>query len=785
MDAPKIASQKREEFIDRHRKWIVDILKGDFWIIKRRRWLKWLFVCLCSPTLIGMVLAFALLVGFFGIIGFMYFYDSNLKDDTGKPIDWNKIKNSDFKKATIIRDQNGQITDRFFFEIRDPLKENEIPDLLANAFIAAEDENFWIHPGVDPTAIARAALGNSLRQFGINWWAKAGGSTITMQLARTAYGEDVAEFGRRDHTWKRKIKETHFAIQLEKHYTKKEILTAFLNYIYLGHSRYGVAEACRHYFGYDKNLKAITPRQVAIIASLNKAPTKYCPIFHEAPKPTIPASTPDDIRALIEKEYESKRDKEKFRVSRVRERDNWALFQLREEGYISNEQYHASLFDEKENLTELADLKITPVRNPAIGYASRMIKEALLGMNYEDEEITNYGGFQIKTCADSQIQNILNDKLVRHLAELNSEVQDKSNPIDGSAGVMDVENGCMVAIFGGHDFRESPYNRLMALRSIGSGAKPFVYGAAFEYAGMNLNDYIRNVPFSRRGADGKPWSPKNFPEDNPVPEGFIPIYVGQIRSVNRPTVDLANKIGMDKIVLFAHQLGIWGNYGIVKDPQGNIVFRMPGVRDQGDRIVPLLPTAIGASDVNLLELVTAYAAFFREGQYLPPKLVLEVSDSEGKILYKSPNIKPKQQISRETAIKELILLRMTTEVGTAKISMRNKDEEQQYGVKTGTSNNPDPKQGEGPGDVGMYGGSPKYVMAIRLGHDKPKPIIIPNYMRKVSRQNNMRVSGGWVVGFLFREIMDEIHAGMPVIKFPPAVEEGLVELLANYPDKYK
>lgn len=788
MDSPENQSRKLEKFIKKRKAQVIAVLRGDFWIIQKHWLLKWLFWLIGLPVILTgsfvCAAAVSFAISFFGVWAYMYFYDGNFTDTKGQPIDWEKIRRGDFKKATILFDQHGQIIYRFFIEVRDPIKESEIPELLANAFIAAEDDNFWIHPGVDPTAIPRAALGNFLRRFGINWWASSGASGITQQTARLVFAEEVPEFQKREHTLSRKWKEMHFAIQLEKRYTKKEILAAFLNSVYFGHGSNGVKEASRRYFA-QENLYLLTPRQVAMLVSMNKGTSKYCPIFHEPLKPEIPLSELNESKLLIEKKYENERDKEKLRISKTRERNNWVLYQMFEEGYINNEQYHASLFDEKENLTELAELKITPLKDPSAGHAARMIKEYLFELGFKDEDITHYGGFQITTCLDQRIQNILNTKLTSHIAKLNSEVKDKSNPIDGSAIILDVENACVVAVFGSHDFRESPYNRVMALRSIGSGFKPFVYGAAFEYGGKKFGDLILNSPITKRGANGKRWTPKNFREQNPVPSGYIPIEVGQIRSVNLPTLRLAEEIGMDKVVLFAHKLGVWGNYGIVKDPDGKIIFRMPNIQDKGDQIVPLLPTAIGASDVNLLELITAYSVFFRNGRYLPPKLVLEIKDPDGQILYKSPHIEPRQQISKETALKELVLMRMTAEVGTAKLSMKNKDEEQQYAVKTGTSNNPDPQHGEGPGDVGMYGGSPKYIMAIRLGHDKPKPIIIPGYMKNISRQNDMQVSGGWVVGFVFREIMDAIHAGGPIVKFPPEVENGVAEMLANYPEKYK
>ncbi|MBI2669736.1 MAG: transglycosylase domain-containing protein [Candidatus Yanofskybacteria bacterium] len=739
-------------------------------MIKRRPWLKRILLSLILTPAVIIIMLFC----------FMYFY-GNLKDSQGKPIDWNKIKNNDFKKTSYVLASNDEIIDRFFIENRDPLKENEIPELLADGFVAAEDENFWMHPGIDPIAIARAGAGYLLRWCGIELWPPSGGSTITQQEARLMYTDGIPEFKTREHSLKRKFKEAHFAIQLTRRYSKKQLLTAFLNTPYLGHGANGVAEAWYIYFGEDiRNSKALKKnriefiQKIAVVVALNKSAERYCPIFHEPAKSVITPEMAGKQITELERKYKNSLDKEKFRVRDARKRANWVLYQMFEEGYISKKEYQAALFDEEQNLTTLDILKITPLKNSSFGYSGRMAKEMLFGIGLKDEEITHYGGFKVKTCINAGIQKIINEELSQHLAKLNEEVEDRTNPNDGSAVMIEVKTGCIVALTGGHDYAETPYDRAMALRSGGSLFKPFVYATAFE-EGKTFNDYINNRPFSMRGANGKIWSPQNFREDHPVPDGLIPLYVGQIRSVNRPTLLLANEIGMGKIATLAHRMGLWGIRGIIKDAHGKIIFRMPGVKDTGDGIVPLLPTAIGASDINLLELANAYAIFFRKGLYLPPKLVLEVRDQDGKVRYKAPELEPFRSVSEETALKELIMMRATTKIGTAKISMHGI--EQQVACKTGTSN--------GPTDLGIACGNPDFVLIIRIGHDIPKPIELPQYMKKVSGRANMQVSGGWVTGPLSRRIWDRIYAEKPKVKFSQKVEAGLQELLSVYPDKYK
>jgi len=252
-------------------------LQKDYWVImvKRRPWLKRTLLSLTlAPPIIAIVLFCC-----------MYFL-GNLKDSHGQPIDWDKIKNNGLKKASYVLAANDEIIYRFFSENRDPVKESEVPQLLVDGFVAAEDERFWYHPGIDPLAITRAGLGYILRWGGINLWPPSGGSTITIQAARLWYANDVSEFMTRERTFGRKFKEAHFAIQLNRRYSKKQLLTAFLNAPYLGHGANGVAETWRLYFGEDiranesqKNRMDLI-KKVAIIVALNKSPKKYCPIFH-------------------------------------------------------------------------------------------------------------------------------------------------------------------------------------------------------------------------------------------------------------------------------------------------------------------------------------------------------------------------------------------------------------------------------------------------------------------------------------------------------------------------
>lgn len=749
----------------------VHIAQKNYWVIliKRRWWLKWaLFVC------------FALLaLSAAGFYYYLYHYTGGFVDDMGRPLDFNKLANSDFKKTSYVyADDKITVIGRFFDEIRDSINISEVPDVIKNAFVAAEDSNFYRyrfynrdlnfgHSGIDPLAIVRAGTGNILHSIYAPWGVKSGASTINDQLSRQLYADEIKEFKERQQTFWRKIREARIAIRLDKIYPKDKILEGFLNMPYFGHGVNGVAEATHRYFG--KNIRKNRTdliRIAAILASINKSPSIFCPIYHKPPEPKIDENWSEEKKQKIKTEYEVRIAREHSRILRARERYNYVLLRMFEEGYITKEKHDKAYFSKDEPL-QLEIVDFQPLKNQSFGHGARMAKETLFGMGFSDEEITDSGGLRIFTGINLEIQRIATDEFTKHLALLNSELPENHEKLEGAFVIIDNQTGKILALSGGHNFDESQYNRVMASRSAGSGAKPLTYAAAFEFFNKTFDDKICNCPFTMRGgAPGKTWSPKNFREDHPVPNGYIPLPIGMIRSVNLATLNLARDIGMDTIIETAHRIGIWGNPKIVRDSDGNIWFKEPG-QELRDGLVPLLPTAIGASDMNLLEITNAYSVFAREGIYLKPLLVTRVEDSEGQMLYKGELPVGKEVLTKETADKVLTLMRAVTKIGTAKISMR--DIKQQVAIKTGTSN--------GPRDVGMFGGPPDITMGIRMGYDSGKNIELPQYMKKISGRADMQVSGGWVVGPLFRRIIDKIYEKRPITEFQPEIEEGLRQLL--------
>ena len=738
--------------------------KTDYWvfIIKRRPWLK--------KILIGLFLMPILIVGM--TYYYIFRYIGDLKDSQGQKIDFEKTGRSNFKRSSYIYTNNGEMTGRFYEEIRDPVRLGDIPKSVRNGFVAAEDKRFYgspyLHPGVDPIAIVRAAIGNGLRKINIRYFKNSGASGIPQQYARLIYADELPEFRNRERTLSRKIKEARIAIQIVKHYSRDKILQDFLNMIYFGHGVNGVAEATQRYFGKDIRQDKLNFREVAILVSLNKSPSLYCPIIHKPVEPKL-EGVKDPVRATkLKEDYNNSLAREIIRLKNARDRYNWVLGRMLDDGYINQKDYNEAFFKEKEPL-ELGFLTLKPLKNRTYGYGNRMVKELLMGQGYGDEDLTYRGGLRIYTTFDPEIQKIATEEFEKHLTLINTGKKSEDR-LNGAFVIIEIKTGKVLALSGGNDFNETQYNRVLASRSPGSGFKPFTYAAAIEYFHKDFFDQICNCPFAMRGGAGKTWAPQNFKEENPVPYGYINFSTGLIRSVNLATLNLARSIGMGPIIKLANSMGVWGNPGMVRDSNGDIWFKKPGYEIKDDGLVPLLPTAIGASDVNLLELANAYTVFFRNGIYVRPTLVTEVKSTYGdEVVYKPKPSSKKRVLSAETSNKMLALMRAVTKTGTAKISMR--DIKQQIACKTGTSN--------GPRDVSMWCGTPEFVVAVRFGVDDYRVIKLPEYMRKVSRQNNTQVTGGWVAGPLVRKIIDRIYSERQKVEFYPAIEKELQKLLEN------
>jgi len=534
-----------------------------------------------------------------------------------------KLSDLKLNRSSYIYSKDEKIAGRFFYENRDPVKFKDIPPLVKNAVLATEDERFFYsfyHFGIDPISIVRAFVHNTLARRTVS-----GASTVTQQLTRLLYEDEVPEFKNREMGYKRKWKEARLAVQLEKHYSKEEIFETYVNYVYLGHGRFGVVEASRYYFG--KELKDLIVPEAAVLAALIKSPARFSPINQE--------------KAAVE-------------------RRNRVLMLMAENKFITKEEY------ERFKL-EAINLNISKTE-PSFDYAKDFARRTLLEKGYNRDQIWHNGGLKVKTTIDSRIQKTVTEVLKEHLAKLNSDWKNDKEKLEGAVVVIENFSGKIVAVVGGHDFAETKYNRAVqqsAIRQPGSAFKIFTYATALK-EGWSFYDKICDCPIhlpgkiSFHGKVLKWWSPKNFREkSHPDFMGFIDLWRGLVLSRNVATIFLASRIGIKDVIATAHEMGI------------------------KSKLDPYLPTAIGASSVGLLELTAAFSVFPNQGSYYEPVIVYEIADSEGKILYqKEPAAK--NVLSPEVAEDMTALMRAVTEIGTAKLTF--KGIEQKVAGKTGTTN---------------------------------------------------------------------------------------------------
>ncbi len=388
-----------------------------------------------------------------------------------------------------------------FMEKRDPVPLNVIPPHLKTALITTEDRKFHSHSGVDLKAILRAIIKNI--------WAGEfveGASTITQQLAKTLFLTPRK-------TLVRKIKEALLAFQLERRYTKDEILTFYLNQVYFGSGAYGVESAARIFFG--KSVKDLTLAECALVASMPRSPSRYSPLVN-----------PD----LATK------------------RRNIVLKQMAATGVITEEVYNAA----RQEPLQLATQETDSVKAPYfIEYVKKQLEEIVGPTQLYKAGLTVFTtlSYALQQTAEKAVKEGLN------ALEARIKKQNIDDPDTQCALVsLEVATGGITAMVGGRDFYESPFNRATtASRQPGSAFKPIVYAHAIERE-FPQNKLLLDAPVVFKGAkEGKDWTPKNF---SGTYQGEMTMRKALAISENIPAVRLIEMLGPASVVRFGHTLGI-------------------------------------------------------------------------------------------------------------------------------------------------------------------------------------------------------------------------------------
>ncbi len=470
--------------------------------------------------------------------------------------------------SSQIYDINGNlITNIHAVENRVPVKLDKIPKNLKDAFIAVEDARFYQHSGIDPRGILRAVWSN-ITNRGVS----EGGSTITQQLAKNAYLSQ-------EQTLKRKIQEAFLALQLEKQYTKQEILELYLNQIYFGQGAYGVQAASQLYFG--KNVEDLSLSECAMLAGIPKSPNYYSPLNN------FKAST---------------------------ERQSTVLDQMVKYEYIDEATARKARAAEIKLAKHTAEKKST-----SASYFVDYVTQALIEKYGADAVYKN--GLKIYTTLDLDMQHIAERTIAEQLPKYQTDENGIVQP-QGALVAIEPHTGYIKAMVGGRG--DDQFNRAtMAIRQPGSAFKPFVFLAAIE-SNLSPSTVIDDSPITFGT-----WSPVNY---NGKFNGKVTLRATAERSLNVPTVKIAQQIGTDKPLYYAQEMGI-----------STLVLDGP----QNDRNLSM---ALGGltRGVTPLELAAAYGVFANNGVYATPTAIIKVVDRNGKILEQN-TVQEKTVISEKSA----------------------------------------------------------------------------------------------------------------------------------------
>jgi len=608
-----------------------------------------------------------------------------------------------------------------------------IPHFVPQAILAAEDERFYQHGGVDTLGILRAALSNVM-----SGGAKEGASTITMQVARNF-------FLTREKTFARKLNEALLSIKIEHALSKDQILTLYINQIYLGQRAYGFGAASYAYFG--KPLQKVTIAEAAMLAGLPKAPSRYNPVvnFERARQRQLYVLNRMHVLKYIDDaQYEQAKNQhlvirsgqlstknvsadyvaemvrqamydhyqdaiytsgmKVYTTIRKRDQDaaNQALWQGvmdydRRHGYrgvegsvqipADNQNIETSLDDALQNsivvhnLQPAVVLEASPKMVRAYSKDSGMITITGAGLKFAQRALT--GGLLAKLD-------------IRRGALIRVEKDTKTGTwrivqiptVEAAFISIDPKTGAVLSLVGGFDYNLNKFNHVtQAWRQPGSSFKPFIYSAALEKgftAATLVEDAPLTIPAAQAG--GVEWSPKDYEDTY---SGIVSVRQALTKSLNLPTIRILQAIGPNYARDYTKRFGF--------DPA-----RQP----------PYLTLALGAGSVTPMQMATGYTAFANGGRLATPYLITRVVDQQGRILSQTLPEKPHQVIDPRNAFIMTSLMQSVVRRGTAARAMQLGRSD--LAGKTGTTNDQF--------DAWFSGYQPSVVGVAWIGFDQPRTL---------------------------------------------------------------
>ncbi len=744
-------------------------------------------------------LLFGLIILGLGFGAFIFF-----KYGQGLP-DYKQLADYEPSVITRVHAGDGRLLAEYAEQKRVFVPFGAIPKLVVNAFLSAEDKNFYYHPGIDPMGIIRAILIN-IKSF-ISGRKLVGASTITQQVAKNfLLSADV--------TLDRKIKEAILAFRIERALTKNRILELYLNEIYLGFGSYGIATAALNYF--NKALNNLTISEAAFLAALPKAPNNYNPFNH----PRAAKSrrdwvigrmledkliTPNNANLAIlsplitRKREETEYVKADYFAEEVRRElslkyGNKALYRggLVVRSTISPEYQHLSDKALRNGLIKYDKRHgwRGPIRN--IGVAedwlqalSKVPQPKALG-SWRLAVVTKLTKTDVSIIVDDGSEGLIQlnelkwarkwikgellgpkitwpnevlkigDVIIVDQVKVSQEINSILNyrlrqlpEIEGALVVINAHTGRVLAMSGGFSYERSQFNRAMqAKRQPGSAFKPFVYLAALDN-GFTPSSLILDAPFVIEQGFGKPkWRPANYSGKF---YGLSTMRLGIEKSRNLMTVRLAQTVGMEIISKYARDFGVFKNLPIQ------------------------LSMALGAGETTLFNLTRAYAMIVNGGKKIETTLIDRIQDRNGNTIFRhdkrkcnqcrtdfwtnqgAPNLinESKQIISPTSAFQMVSMLHGAVQRGTGKII---NDLGIPLGGKTGTTNQSM--------DTWFIGFSPDLAVGVFVGFDKPRSL-------------GKGEQGASVAAPIFKEFMRSILSDKPAIPFRIPSEVSLVRVNAE------
>ena len=688
------------------------------------KFLRNIFILITSFILLSAIL----------IISILWTYSNDLPD-------YKFLKNYKPPVSSKVYSGNGDLVADFSQEKRVFVPFNSIPKNVINAFLSAEDKNFFKHPGVDAKGVIRAVINNISNILSSK--RLEGASTITQQVAKNFLLTNEVSLNR-------KIKEAILAFRIERALSKERILELYLNQIYLGSGAYGVAAASLEYF--DKSIKDLNYSEAALLAALPKAPSRYNP-YRDLDIAKFRRNLV--LKNLLDNNYLTSEWYEKLTKEEIILKKNKKI-------YLEDAQYFIE--DVRKSVIEtLSYDKVykqgfninTPIDLNLQTIATKSLRDGLIA--YDKRKgwrgpLTNkiYNSEWKKDLEKYKLENSINWKLaiVKKINKFSAEIETEDNiegviefqsiswtkkefdkllkpgdiiyvknlkenifnlqqlpKVNGGIVVMDPFTGRVLALSGGFSFKQSEFNRAtQAKRQPGSAFKPFIYALALEN-NFTPTSLVLDAPLVLdQGDDLKMWKPENYGKKFYGPST---LRIGLEKSRNLMTVRIAQNLGVEKIVDFSKALKIYDN------PE------------------ELLSISLGSAETTLLKLTSAYSVFVNGGKLVEPILIDRIQDSEGNTIFNNdkrkcincdqisyltndyPEIKNNytQIFSPETAFQMTSILEGVVQRGTAK---KLKDLNLNIAGKTGTTNKNT--------DTWFIGFTSNVLVGVYVGSDNPTPL---------------------------------------------------------------